>query len=88
MERCAISDEKSSMSDYQLEAALSSGETTRIRAKVKQAEVPDRATREIGDAASSLKQELFEFVMKHNEGWEADQVPAHLMPLLALGRIW
>ncbi|KAF8713960.1 hypothetical protein HU200_027946 [Digitaria exilis] len=49
MERCAISAEKNCWYGSQLETAMSSGESPRIRDKVEQAEISSRSTWEVGN---------------------------------------
>ena len=41
-----------------------------------------RETWKIDELAGPLKQELFEFIMKHDGGWEGAHVPKNLVPLL------
>ena len=82
MERCADNAPKNSWVDSQLESSLSRGEEARIRAKARQDVVLGRETWKIEKLAGPLKQELFEFIMKHDGGWEGAHVPKNLVPLL------
>jgi hypothetical protein len=86
MERCEFSLAKDYRFGAQVETAVPWPTFYGARNEVEQAAGRCKKIWETNSLAGTLKGEFFNFLLKHKDGWEEEQVPLKLKPLLMEGK--